>query len=129
MNLIHYSDRRSMMNSIESRMPFMDHRLVEFNASIAASYKIHKGFTKYYARLAFQDLLPDEVIWRKDKNGWNTPEKIWLDGELKYWAGDLIRQFDNEQYAPLYLQKLIEKSTEHKVRVLNLITFHKIFGR
>ena len=129
MNLIHYSDRRSMMNSIESRMPFMDHRLVEFNASIAAAYKIHKGFTKYYARLAFQDLLPDEVIWRKDKNGWNTPEKIWLDGELKYWAGDLIRQFDNEQYAPLYLQKLIEKSTEHKVRVLNLITFHKIFGR
>ena len=129
MNLIHYSDRRSMMKSIESRMPFMDHRLVEFNASISAVYKIHKGFTKYYARLAFQDLLPDEIIWREDKYGWNTPEKTWLEGKLKHWSDNLLKGFDNKNFERSYLYRLAEKSTEHKVRVLNLITFHKIFGR
>ena len=43
MNLIHYADRRSMIYSMESRMPFLDHRIVEFNASVPGVYKIRKG--------------------------------------------------------------------------------------
>ena len=81
-NLIHYADRRSMMYSIEARLPFMDYRLVEFTAKIPAVYKIHNGWTKYFARLAFDEKLPNEITWRKDKMGWPTPTRFWLNGEL-----------------------------------------------
>ena len=81
--LFHYADRGSMVHSIETRMPFMDCRLVEYLASVPASYKIHAGWTKYVARKAFNKKLPDSVCWRKDKMGWPVPEEIWFRGELK----------------------------------------------
>ncbi|MBF4337742.1 asparagine synthase, partial [Vibrio anguillarum] len=84
-NLIHYSDRVSMGHSIESRMPFMDYRLVEFLAQVPACYKMHNGWTKYLARLAFDKKLPDEITWRKDKMGWPIPEEHWFRGNLKDW--------------------------------------------
>jgi asparagine synthase (glutamine-hydrolysing) len=84
-NLLHYGDRVSMAHSIESRMPFLDYRLAEFLASVPACYKMHDGWTKYIARLAFDGLLPDEICWRKDKMGWPVPEKIWMGGPLKGW--------------------------------------------
>ena len=84
-NLLHFGDRVSMAHSIESRMPFLDYRLAEFLASVPACYKMHDGWTKYIARLAFDGLLPDEICWRKDKMGWPVPEKIWMSGPLKAW--------------------------------------------
>jgi asparagine synthase (glutamine-hydrolysing) len=84
-NLLHYGDRVSMAHSIESRMPFLDYRLAEFMASVPACYKMHNGWTKYVARLAFDGLLPDGICWRKDKMGWPVPEKIWMGGPLKAW--------------------------------------------
>ncbi|MBF4247322.1 asparagine synthase, partial [Vibrio anguillarum] len=89
-NLIHYSDRVSMGHSIESRMPFMDYRLVEFLAQVPACYKMHNGWTKYLARLAFDKKLPDEITWRKDKMGWPIPEEHWFRGNLRLWASDTL---------------------------------------
>lgn len=86
--LIHYADHTSMAYSIESRMPFMDYRLVEFLASVPACYKMHNGWTKYLARLAFDGKLPNEVNWRKDKMGWPIPERKWFEGSLKNWFLD-----------------------------------------
>ena len=83
--LIHYSDHVSMGHSIESRMPFMDFRLVEFLAGLPACYKMHNGWTKYIARLAFDKKLPDEICWRKDKMGWPIPENHWFRGKLRRW--------------------------------------------
>ena len=71
-----------MGNSIESRMPFMDYRLVEFLASVPPCYKMHDGWTKYIARLAFDGKLPNEICWRKDKMGWPIPEEYWFKGNL-----------------------------------------------
>lgn len=88
--LIHYSDHVSMGHSIESRMPFMDYRLVEFLAQVPACYKMHNGWTKYLARLAFNKKLPDEITWRKDKMGWPIPEEYWLKGKLRTWASDTM---------------------------------------
>jgi asparagine synthase (glutamine-hydrolysing) len=84
-NLVHYGDRVSMAHSTESRMPFLDYRLAEFLATVPACYKMHDGWTKYLARLAFDGLLPDEICWRKDKMGWPVPEKLWMGGPLKSW--------------------------------------------
>jgi asparagine synthase (glutamine-hydrolysing) len=88
--LIHYADRLSMGHSVESRMPFMDYRLVEFLASVPACYKIHRGWSKYVARLAFDKKLPDEICWRRDKMGWQIPEAQWFSTGLKYWMGATI---------------------------------------
>lgn len=83
--LIHYADHSSMAHSVESRMPFMDYRLVEFLASVPTAYKIHNGWTKYLARLAFDQKLPDEICWRKDKMGWPIPESQWFKQDLAAW--------------------------------------------
>ncbi|WP_234912336.1 asparagine synthase-related protein, partial [Vibrio anguillarum] len=63
----------------------MDYRLVEFLAQVPACYKMHNGWTKYLARLAFDKKLPDEITWRKDKMGWPIPEEHWFRGNLKDW--------------------------------------------
>jgi asparagine synthase (glutamine-hydrolysing) len=90
-NLLHYGDRVSMAHSIESRMPFLDYRLAEFLASVPACYKMHDGWTKFIARLAFDGLLPDEICWRKDKMGWPVPEKVWMGGPLKTWFRESLQ--------------------------------------
>lgn len=81
--LLHYADHTSMAHSVESRAPFMDYRLVEFLAKVPACYKMHKGWSKYIARLAFDKKLPNEITWRKDKMGWPVPEEYWFKGNLK----------------------------------------------
>ena len=88
--LIHFADHTSMAYSIESRMPFMDYRLVEFLATVPACYKMRGGWTKYIARVAFDGKLPDEVNWRQDKMGWPIPEKKWFEGNLKEWFSKRI---------------------------------------
>ena len=56
-NLVQYCERESMLYSIESRLPYLDYRLVEFLAKVPACYKIHDGWTKYLSRLAFDGKL------------------------------------------------------------------------
>lgn len=73
--LLHYGDRGSMINSVEAKFPMLDYRLVEFWMNLSFTYKIHNGYTKYIARLAFNKKLPDEIVWRKDKKGWEIPQK------------------------------------------------------
>jgi len=84
-NLLFYGDRGSMAHSVESRAPFMDYRLIEFLAQVPACYKIHQGWTKYLARLAFDGRLPDEICWRTDKMGWPDPDEVWTANKLKDW--------------------------------------------
>ncbi|MBK7701062.1 MAG: asparagine synthase (glutamine-hydrolyzing) [Saprospiraceae bacterium] len=82
-NLLHYEDRNSMAFSIESRVPLLDHRLVEFAFSLPMEYKIQNGYTKWILRQAMQDFLPEKVYSRKDKIGFVTP------GEVKWLRNDL----------------------------------------
>jgi len=97
--LFHYADRGSMAFSTESRMPFMDYRLVEFLAMVPASYKIHAGWTKYIARIAFNHLLPDRICWRRDKMGWPIPEEVWFKGKLK---SRFIGTLQNAKFLPQF---------------------------
>ena len=72
------ADRMSMAHSVESRLPFMDYRLVEFLSKLPTNYKIHNGWTKFISRIAFENKLTDKIIWRKDKYGFESPNKKWL---------------------------------------------------
>lgn len=76
--LLHYEDRDSMAHSVESRVPFLDYRLVEFLMKLPDHYKIREGKTKYILREALKDDMPGKIITRYDKMGFVTPEEAWL---------------------------------------------------
>jgi asparagine synthase (glutamine-hydrolysing) len=76
--LLKYEDRSSMAHSIEARVPFLDYRLVEFMASLPDSMKIRNGQMKWLLRQALKDVMPIEVIQRRNKMGFGTPEQDWL---------------------------------------------------
>jgi asparagine synthase (glutamine-hydrolysing) len=76
--LLRYEDRLSMAFSLESRVPFLDHRLVELAFALPDSAKVHAGWSKYGLRRALDGLLPSTVVWRRDKKGFPTPVGRWL---------------------------------------------------
>ena len=117
--LIHYADHTSMAYSIESRMPFMDYRLVEFLASVPACYKMHHGWTKYLARLAFDGKLPDEVNWRRDKMGWPIPEQKWFEGNLKSWFNGALTKSSLFSRLTITRENNAERIFAQKVRCMN----------
>ncbi len=82
--LLHTEDINSMAFSIESRVPFLDHRLVELCFSMPNNHKIHLGETKRVLRAAMRGIVPDAVLDRKDKTGFVTPgHTTWLRGALR----------------------------------------------
>jgi asparagine synthase (glutamine-hydrolysing) len=76
--LLHYADRNSMAHAVEVRLPFLNHQLVEFLFTLPAHLKIKEGWTKWLLRKAMEDILPKEIVWRKDKIGFEPPQKQWM---------------------------------------------------
>lgn len=76
--LLHWEDRDSMAHSVESRLPFLDYRLVEFVLGLPDEMKLSNGITKRVLREGMQDILPEKIQWRMDKLGFVTPEEVWL---------------------------------------------------
>lgn len=77
--LLRLADRNSMAHGVEIRLPFLDHRLVEFLFSLPANLKIREGWTKWILRRSVQDRLPAEIAWRRDKIGFEPPQKKWME--------------------------------------------------
>ncbi|HUZ59158.1 MAG TPA: asparagine synthase (glutamine-hydrolyzing) [Hanamia sp.] len=77
-NLLRFCDRNSMSQSREVRLPFLYNELVEFLFSLPPYFKINNGWTKWILRTAFTGLLPQEIVWRKDKIGYEPPQINWL---------------------------------------------------
>jgi len=76
--LLHVEDRASMAASIESRVPILDHRIVELAASVPYKYKMRHGLTKYLLRQAARGSVPDVILSRRDKMGFPTPIDVWF---------------------------------------------------
>ena len=66
-----------MAHSVEVRLPFLSHKLVEFLFSLPDEYLLQSGWTKYILRKSLEDTLPPEIAWRKDKIGYAIPQKEW----------------------------------------------------
>jgi len=77
-----------MAHSIEARVPFLDHRLVEFNLALGGAHKIVRGDTKRVLRTAMKGILPESIGNRRDKLGFATPEQDWFRGPLKGLISD-----------------------------------------
>jgi asparagine synthase (glutamine-hydrolysing) len=76
--LLRYEDKNSMAHSIETRLPFLDYRMLETSLSLPGEYKLNDGWTKWILRNSMVGKMPDSVVWRKNKFGFEAPEKQWL---------------------------------------------------
>ena len=88
--LLRYEDRNSMHYSIETRLPFLDWELLEFNLSLPIDFKIQHGWSKYLIRDSMNKRLPDSITWRTNKFGFNSPDKEWLtaSADFKKWVSE-----------------------------------------
>jgi asparagine synthase (glutamine-hydrolysing) len=112
-SLLRYEDRNSMAFSVESRVPFMDHRLIEFTLGLPENLVYRKGEKKYVLRQAFKGLVPDKILERRDKMGFVSAEERWLKAEGKEWFERMINRafqhtadFINEKETLRYLHEM-----------------------
>jgi asparagine synthase (glutamine-hydrolysing) len=104
-------DRAAMFNSLETRIPFLDHRVVDFVWSLPVSMKMRDGHTKWILRQVLYKYVPRELIERP-KMGFSMPVGDWLRGPLKDWAETLLAEsrlrqegFFNAQFIRLRWQE------------------------
>jgi asparagine synthase (glutamine-hydrolysing) len=83
-------DRLSMAHGIEVRMPFMDWRLVTYVMSLPDEAKSAHGYSKWIARVAMKDQMPEGIRIAKRKVGFNSPMPGWLNGPLKAWVDEIV---------------------------------------
>lgn len=93
--LLRYEDRNSMAFSIETRVPFMDYRLVEFLFSVPTKYKIRNGMTKSILRDAMTGIIPEEIKMRISKLGFATPQNEWMNKELREYFLNYFNEMRN----------------------------------
>ena len=79
--LLKYADRNAMAHGREVRLPFLSHELVEFVFSLPAHFKIRNGWTKWILRETMKSSLPESIVWRKDKVGFEPPQKKWMENK------------------------------------------------
>lgn len=105
--LLHNEDSNSMTFSIESRVPFLDYRIVEFAIALDGSYKIRNEWTKWIIRKGCRRYLPAKVVKRKNKMGFPAPFDRWLrEGKSKEEIKEVIYSFAKRNIVP---KETIEK--------------------
>jgi asparagine synthetase B (glutamine-hydrolysing) len=75
--LVHYEDRMSMAWSRESRLPFLELRLVEMILPLAPEMKLRDRWTKWILRKAMEERPPAQIAWRQDKQTFTNPQRKW----------------------------------------------------
>ncbi len=106
--LLRYADRNSMAHGREVRVPFLSHELVDFLFTLPAVFKIHDGWTKWILRTSFSKLLPSEIAWRKDKIGYEPPQKNWLNSKP-------MQEMMREATEKLVHERLLHRSLSGKM--------------
>lgn len=112
--LLRYEDRNSMAHSLEGRVPFLDHRLVELLYGLDARQLYERGTTKIVLREALSDLLPPVVRERRDKLGFVTPEQRFFRGRLGAFAEDVFRSPELRERGLVSGQEALERLRRHR---------------
>jgi asparagine synthase (glutamine-hydrolysing) len=90
--ILHNVDRNSMSQSRETRVPFLDHNLVNFCLSLPSEFKVAGGVTKRVMRAGVKDILPEKIMNRFDKQGYSSPVGRWSSNELLTFFDDGLRR-------------------------------------
>jgi len=89
-------DKMSMAVSLEARVPFLDHKIVEFAMSIPQSVKVRNGELKHIMKKTVEQVIPNEIIYRK-KQGFGVPVKEWFFQELGNFTKEKLIEFSNHR--------------------------------
>ena len=121
-------DRMSMAHSIEARVPLLDHKFVEFAATIPPELKLKGKTTKYIFKKAMEGILPDEILYRS-KRGFAIPLGRWFRGQLSLYVRDLLlsrKCLNRGLFQRSYIERLIELNDRKRpldLQLWTLITF------
>ena len=121
-------DRMSMAHSIEARVPLLDHKFVEFAATIPPELKLQGKTTKYIFKKAMEGILPDEILYRP-KRGFAIPLGRWFRGQLSMYVRDLLlsrKSLGRGLFRKEYIERLIELNDRGRpldLQLWTLITF------
>ncbi len=109
-------DKITMASSLEARVPFLDHKLVEFSMDIPQDWKVKGNEPKYLLKKAVEDLLPHDLIYRK-KQGFGAPMSEWLRGDFGKSARDVIlgsRLMDQGHFKRAEIERMIAAHQSNK---------------
>jgi asparagine synthase (glutamine-hydrolysing) len=125
---LHSEDRNSMLFSVESRLPFLDPRLVEYVMGLPASFKISDGYSKFILREALED-LPEEIRYRKHKMGFPAPDQTWVKNNPSMIRQKLSEAIDeipffNENLLSRY-EQFLKGEIGYEPIYLRAISFHR----
>ena len=135
--LLHYEDRNSMAFSLETRLPFLDYRLIEYVFGLPPEQKINRGVTKVILRNTMRGIIPERIRNRADKMAFGTPEEIWFRTILRNRIYEIItsKSFAERGYFDVHkVKKGFEEHCEGKIhlnlaiwRYVNLELWFRIF--
>lgn len=127
-DLLMKADKMAMANSLEARVPFLDHRLIEFASNLPTHLKVTKNTTKFILREYAKDIIPTNIL-NRPKKGFSIPVYKWLKDDLNEWAKNLII---NSQELEILNKELILKEfndlknntqSAHKIWIIIILHF------
>lgn len=131
--LLQVEDRTSMAASIESRVPLLDHRIIEFMATVPDHIKFKNGNMKHLFKGVVENILPKAIFDRQDKMGFPTPLEKWIKGESRQFVHDTLLS-DQARSRGIYDMKQVEQAinNEHEFGrvvwgLLCMETWHRTF--
>ena len=134
-DLLLKADKMTMANSIELRVPFLDHKLLEFAASLPENLKVHGFTTKYLAKRALASRIPEPILKRR-KAGFPVPFGAWLRTDLKEFVHEVLLDrttLERGYFNPACIEWLLRENAEsgrYAKEVLSLLTlelWHRAF--
>ena len=128
-------DRMSIATSLEARVPFLDHRLVEYAAKIPSAVKFPGGKKKYLLKKGLEPLLDHDLLYRR-KAGFNVPKNQWLRGPLRELVGDTLSPAALGRHGLLdagVVQRLVEehqrRDADHSFAIWSVLIFQLWYDR
>ncbi len=122
-------DRASMLNSLETRAPLLDHELLEYLAKIPSHLKVKNGETKYLLKKALEGILPEEILYRK-KMGFGVPLVHWFKKDILEYTREILlskqsieRGFFNRRYIETILQAHQHRGRDLSAKIWSLLFF------
>lgn len=127
--LLRYEDKNSMRHGIETRLPFIDYKSVECALNLPTSEKIYNGWTKFVLRKISVKHLPNNVAWRKNKLGFNAPDKSWLNGIESFAIEEIQKSKILDEFLDKEkLRTLPWSNLQMTWRLINIASWERVYN-